>query len=166
MWKYLGTVLSLCLFLPACVQAQSVEKTVKATTEPVVSAEPGPVLIPLKLANLTIQVELACTEQEQQKGLMFRPSLPSDQGMLFVFERELPLSFWMKDTLVPLSIAYIDAKGKIVDIQDMKPLDTTPHQAAAPAQYALEMNQDWFARHQIVAGERIELDSFCADRPR
>ncbi len=115
----------------------------------------------LKIAGLDLKVELACTDAQKQQGLMHRSQLDKDQGMLFVFDREQILSFWMKNTLIPLSIAYIDAKGKIIDIQDMKPLDQSPHPSKELAQYALEVNQGWFQEHQIKVNSSIQLDKFC-----
>jgi uncharacterized membrane protein (UPF0127 family) len=79
--------------------------------------------------------------------------------MLFVFEQEQILAFWMKDTLIPLSIAYIDAEGRIVDIQDMQPLDETDHLSAEPAQYALEVNQGFFEGRGVMVGDIVELPS-------
>jgi uncharacterized protein len=75
--------------------------------------------------------------------------------MLFIFDREQQLSFTMRDTLIPLSIAYIDARGTIIDIQDMQPLDETSHPSAAPAKYALEVNQGFFEAHGIQVGDRL-----------
>lgn len=115
----------------------------------------------LKIADLELKVELACTDAQKQQGLMHRSQLNQDQGMLFVFDREQVLSFWMKNTLIPLSIAYINAQGKIIDIQDMKPLDQTPHPSKEVAQYALEVNQGWFQEHQIKVNSLIQLDNFC-----
>ena len=79
--------------------------------------------------------------------------------MLFVYPDEQDLSFWMKNTLIPLSIAYIDAQGRIVDIQDMKPLDDDPpnYVSAEPAKYALEVNQGFFDEHGVKVGDRAEL---------
>jgi uncharacterized protein len=88
---------------------------------------------------------------------MGRTTLAADAGMLFVFNQPQPLSFWMKDTLLPLSIAYIDTEGYIVDIQDMQPLDETPHLSAEPAQYALEVNQGFFEARGIQIGDRVAL---------
>jgi hypothetical protein len=99
-------------------------------------------------------VELATTSEERSRGLMFRESLPENQGMLFVFPNERQVSFWMKNTYVPLSIAYIDAEGRIVNIADMQPQDTTSHPSAAAVRYALEVNQGWFAERDIAAGDR------------
>lgn len=107
--------------------------------------------------NVIVPVEIAATDAEKQMGLMGRTSLAADAGMLFVFDSEQTLSFWMKDTLIPLSIAYIDAAGRIVDIQDMQPLDETPHPSAAPAQYALEVNQGFFATKGIQVGDLVQL---------
>ncbi|MGB3632459.1 MAG: DUF192 domain-containing protein, partial [Rubrobacteraceae bacterium] len=93
------------------------------------------------------------------QGLMNRTSLGEDRGMLFVFEEEATLSFWMKNTLIPLSVAYIDSEGRIVDIQKMEPLDDDPpHYASAePAQYALEVNQGFFEERGVEVGDMAEL---------
>jgi uncharacterized membrane protein (UPF0127 family) len=90
---------------------------------------------------------------------MGRTALGEDKGMLFVFDGEQELSFWMKGTLIPLSVAYMDSEGRIVDIQDMKPLDDEPpHYASAePAQYALEVNQGFFDERGVEVGDRAEL---------
>lgn len=114
-------------------------------------------LYPLKLSDQEIDVELACSVEEQSKGLMFRSELPQNQGMLFVFPQERTLSFWMKNTLIPLDIAYIDAQGKIIDIQQMQPQTTTAHPSKAPAKYALEMNQHWFKENKIEPGTVLTL---------
>lgn len=164
MLKILMFVCACCLFLPACVQAKVPESQNKSTEQRdrIDLDMNSPDLHSLKLAGLTVLVELACTDPEQQKGLMFRKELSQDQGMLFVFERESRLSFWMKNTYVPLSVAYIDAAGKIVDIQKMQPLDESPRPANAPAQYALEMNQGWFETHAIQVGDSMQIEHFCS----
>lgn len=100
-------------------------------------------------------VELATTPAERAKGLMFRESLPKNRGMLFVFEMQQPLSFWMQNTSIPLSIAYIDENGVIIDIIDMKPFDLTSIPSSQPARYALEVNQGEFRRKGIRPGNRI-----------
>ena len=107
--------------------------------------------------RVEVQVEIADEEAEQKRGLMERTALAEDAGMLFVFPGERPLSFWMKDTLIPLSIAYIDGDGGIVDIQDMAPLDESSHPSAAPAQYALEVNQGFFAERGVQVGDEADL---------
>jgi uncharacterized membrane protein (UPF0127 family) len=109
--------------------------------------------------QVEVRVEIADTDAERQRGLMGRTALPEDQGMLFVFGGEQELSFWMRNTLIPLSIAYIDSEGRIVDIQDMKPLDDDPphYVSAEPARYALEVNRGFFEKHSIMVGDRAEL---------
>ncbi len=106
--------------------------------------------------KVTLEVELAQTDQQKERGLMERTELGENRGMFFVFEEEQTLSFWMKNTLIPLSIAYIDESGTIVDIQDMQPLDETPHPSAEPAKYALEVNQGFFDENGISVGDRVE----------
>ncbi len=88
---------------------------------------------------------------------MFRERLGKDEGMLFVYAEEETLSFWMKNTRLPLSIAFIDKKGKIVDIQDMEPFTLQTYVSASPAKYALETNQGWFTRNGILAGDFVKL---------
>jgi hypothetical protein len=86
---------------------------------------------------------------------MFRESLPEDQGMLFVFEQDANHSFWMKDTTIPLSIAFIEAGGDIIGIRDMQPLDQTLLSPGAPYRYAVEVNQGWFERNDITVGSTV-----------
>lgn len=109
--------------------------------------------------RVPVEVNIADTDAERQTGLMGQNVLPENAGMLFVFEGEQTLSFWMRDTLIPLSIAYIDAEGRIVDIQDMQPLDDVPphYVSAEPAQYALEVNQGFFEERGVVVGDTVEL---------
>jgi len=116
----------------------------------------GP-LVPLTIKGKTIKIEVARSEQEQERGLMFRERMGKDEGMLFVYEREARLSFWMKNTRLPLSIAFIDQSGKIVDIQDMEPFSLETHTSAYPARYALEMNRGWFAREGIKVGDLVKI---------
>ena len=105
-----------------------------------------------------VRVEIADDEAERQRGLMERTTLPKDAGMLFVFGREQELSFWMRNTRIPLSIAYIDADGRIVDIEDMEPFDDqTKHPSAEPSKYALEVNQGFFEERSIEVGDRVEV---------
>jgi uncharacterized membrane protein (UPF0127 family) len=100
--------------------------------------------------------EIATTPDQRATGLMNRFSLQPDHGMLFVFERSEPLSFWMKNTHIPLSIAFIDERGRIVNIDDMAPQTETTHWSSAPARYALEMRKGWFAERGIKAGDRVD----------
>ena len=107
-----------------------------------------------------MRVEIADDDFERARGLMYRTALVEKRGMLFVYEEEQQkLSFWMKNTLIPLSIAFMDTEGRIVDIQDMEPLDDDPpsYVSAEPAQYALEVNQGFFEERGVEVGDRAEL---------
>ena len=111
----------------------------------------------IEIGDETLDVELAETPQQIAKGLRFRETLAEDAGMLFIFAKPQRLSFWMKDASIPLSIAYIQPDGKIVQIRAMKPYDETPVPSLSDAvSYALLVNQGWFERHGISAGTVIE----------
>jgi uncharacterized membrane protein (UPF0127 family) len=111
---------------------------------------------PLKIKGHTVRAELARTEEEKRTGLMFRKQLGENSGMVFVYEREGRWAMWMKNTYVPLSVAFIDRNGRILNIEDMQPLTLDSHESAGPAKYALEMNQGWFAKRSIKPGDRVE----------
>jgi uncharacterized membrane protein (UPF0127 family) len=112
-----------------------------------------------------VRAEVAYDFETRGRGLMFRESLEPNQGMLFVFEEASQQCMWMKNTLIPLSVAFIAGDGTIVNIADMKPKDETTHCAQRPVPYALEMERGWFASHGIRAGQKIGgLDK--APRPR
>jgi uncharacterized membrane protein (UPF0127 family) len=100
-------------------------------------------------------VELARTDAERAQGLMNRKTLADGRGMLFIFDRDQILSFWMKNTLIPLSIAFISADGRILEIRDMRPLDETAVRSGRSARYALEAPQGWFSRAGITAGDVV-----------
>lgn len=110
----------------------------------------------LSIHGQELTVEVASTPQSRETGLMNRFSLQQDHGMLFVFEAPQPLAFWMKDTYVPLSIAFVDRNGRIVNIEDMRPKDESTHWSKGPALYAIEMRQGWFASKGIGAGDVVE----------
>lgn len=110
----------------------------------------------LKISNVPLAAEIADTPQASENGLMFRDSLPEDQGMLFIFEQPKKAAFWMRNTKIPLSIAYIDSAGKILEIKSMNPLDETVVPSSSDeVAYALEVNQGWFTRHRIFPGRKI-----------
>ncbi len=113
--------------------------------------------IPLYIKHLEIRVEVARTPEERAVGLMERRRLAKDEGMLFIFEREEVHSFWMKNTRIPLSIAFIDKEGKILRITDMKPMTLESHSPPGPILYALEMNQGWFAARGIRVGDVVRF---------
>ncbi len=116
----------------------------------------GADLSTLTVAGKPISVEIADNGEERALGLMYRESMPESQGMLFVYENAEPRSFWMKNTRIPLSIAFLDTRGVIISISDMKPLDTHGTASAGPAQYALEVNQGWYSRNGIKVGDKVE----------
>ncbi|MCL1928821.1 MAG: DUF192 domain-containing protein [Treponema sp.] len=107
--------------------------------------------------SIAVEVELAQTEEQRNVGLMHRTSLEDGKGMLFIFETDQVLSFWMKNTLIPLSIAYISYDGTIVDIRDMYPNNTSPVHSSRSVRYALEVPQGWFGRAGIKAGDKVTL---------
>lgn len=109
----------------------------------------------LKAGGKSIKVEVASTEAEHERGLMYRKSLPADSGMLFDFKGPAKTCMWMKDTYIPLSVAFIDVNGKVVNIEEMKAQTTTSHCSKNWIRYALEMNAKWFSRHGVKPGSRI-----------
>ena len=111
--------------------------------------------VELRIQGHRVLAEVAATEQSRTTGLMYRFSLKPDSGMLFVFGTPQPLAFWMKNTYVPLSIAFIDADGRIVNIEDMAPQTEDTHCAQRPARYALEMERGWFASRGIKPGTKL-----------
>jgi uncharacterized membrane protein (UPF0127 family) len=112
--------------------------------------------IPLTINGHKITAEVARSPDERATGLMNRFSLKPDTGMLFVFEQPEPLAFWMKNTYVPLSIAFLDAGGRILNIEDMAPQTETTHWSKGPALYALEMRKGWFTERGIAPGQVVE----------
>jgi uncharacterized protein len=113
-------------------------------------------VVELKIKNHKLKVEVAATGETRTIGLMNRFSLAPDSGMLFVFPRSEQLGFWMRNTFIPLSIAYVDSKGVILNIADMKPKDESTHPSRGPAMFAIEMKQGWFKDKGIVAGDKVD----------
>jgi len=111
---------------------------------------------PLKIKGHAIRVEVANTEDTRRTGLMFRDALPENQGMLFVYETEGRHAMWMKNTLIPLSVAFIDRSGRIINIEDMQPQTEDTHGAQASAAFSLEANRGWFTKRGIKAGDRVQ----------
>ena len=109
-----------------------------------------------------IDAQLAATPEQRSTGLMFRRDMPASEGMLFVFEQASQQCFWMKNTLLPLSAAFLADDGRIVNLVDMKPQTTDSHCSAQPVRYVLEMNQGWFAKKGIKAGSRLTGKPFDA----
>lgn len=152
-----GVALFLVLALAGC------GNTLTPTTA--VTPTPGQSKLTTILATITtannqavnLTLELARTDKEQETGLMGRDSVPDGTGMLFVFKAPGSISFWMKDTKLPLSIAFIDSSGKILDIQDMQAYSEALHSPGQPYQYALEVGQGWFGRVEVKAGDKLNF---------
>lgn len=133
-------ILLLCVLMVSCAQQQQ---------HVTVHTDEG--------RTISIAVEVADEPAERELGLMNRNILSQDAGMLFVFDDERYLSFWMRNTSIPLSIAYIAANGTIIDIQNMEPFNETPITSVVPAKYALEVNQGFFYDVAVETGDRIDL---------
>ncbi|MDO5666212.1 MAG: DUF192 domain-containing protein [Alcaligenaceae bacterium] len=113
-------------------------------------------LLPLRIGEASLLVEVADNNRSRQSGLMHRQFMAEHRGMLFVFEQAQPLCFWMRNTHIPLSIAYLDKDARIIEMFDMQPLDERSICSSAPALFALEVNQGWFERHHIKPGDRLQ----------
>ncbi len=117
----------------------------------------------LQIGSQTLLVEIADTQEKTSLGLMYRKELKDGQGMLFIFPDEQVRSFWMKNTFIPLSIGYFNAKKELIDIQDMSPAGSEmqthfpTYVSTGPAQYALEVPKGWFAKHKIGLKEKFKL---------
>jgi len=109
----------------------------------------------VKVASHPLKVEVAADEPQRMQGLMFRKSLGREDGMLFIFDEPAYHSMWMKNTLIPLSVAFIDRDGVILNILDMEPQTLDSHMAAGPAVYAIETNKGWFAAKKIKPGDKV-----------
>ncbi len=109
-----------------------------------------------------IDTQLALTPEQRQTGLMWRKNMPQHEGMLFVFEQPTQQCFWMKNTLIPLTAAFVADDGTIVNLEDMKPQTTEPHCSAKPVRYVLEMNKGWFAKKGIKAGSKLTGQPFAS----
>jgi uncharacterized protein len=107
-----------------------------------------------------IDTQLAQTPEQRQIGLMWRKEMPQHEGMLFIFEQPSQQCFWMKNTLLPLTAAFVADDGTIVNLEDMKPQTTEPHCSAKPVRYVLEMNKGWFAKKGIKAGSKLTGEPF------
>lgn len=102
-----------------------------------------------------IQVQVASTGRQRETGLMWRKEMPVQEGMLFVFEQPAGQCFWMRNTLIPLTAAFIADDGTIVNLADMQPQNDTSHCSGQPVRFVLEMNQGWFTKRGIRAGQKI-----------
>jgi uncharacterized membrane protein (UPF0127 family) len=130
-----------------------------AATSLPVTAQQTPTEMRVTTLNVGINViraEVAANDPDREKGLMFRTGLGGNQGMVFVFDRADQECMWMKNTLIPLSVAFMDNDGKILNVEDMQPQTENNHCAKGPARYALEMNLGWFTAHGVKPGATID----------
>lgn len=125
--------------------------------------QPQPKLPTIKLSTgiYVIQAEVAQTPEQREIGLMNRKAMGASDGMLFAFEIPGQQCFWMKNTLLPLSVAFVSDDGTIVNIDDMQPLTQDSHCSTKPVRFVLEMNQGWFAKRGIKAGEKLQGPPFA-----
>ncbi len=120
--------------------------------------------VTLKAGMHLIQAQVAATPEQRATGLMHRTEMPTNEGMLFVFEQPAGQCFWMKNTLLPLTAAFVADDGTIVNLADMQPQSLDSHCSAKPVRYVLEMHQGWFARRGIGPGFRLGGAPFEARR--
>ncbi|MDO4723552.1 MAG: DUF192 domain-containing protein [Comamonadaceae bacterium] len=144
--------LALALALPAALQAQAPQ----APDQPQLNLP----RLALSFNMHRIDAQVASTPAQRQIGLMFRASMPQHEGMLFIFEQAGVQCFWMKNTPLPLTAAFLADDGTVVNLADMQPLSTEQHCSAQPVRYVLEMNQGWFAQRGIAAGMRLHGQPF------
>jgi uncharacterized membrane protein (UPF0127 family) len=111
---------------------------------------------PLRIKKHEIRAEIANTEQDRLRGLMFRDKLAENSGMIFSYPRAEPTAMWMKNTRIALSVAFIDGNGRILNIAEMEPYSEQAHASSGAASYALEMNRDWFRKQGIKSGDLVE----------
>ena len=133
-------VLATVLLVAAALQAFALEKFGTAQ---------------IKVGSHPLKVEVALSDAQRMQGLMHREKLGKNDGMLFVFDEPAYQSMWMKNTLIPLSVAFLDGDGVILNILDMEPHTLTPNMSAGPARYAVETNKGWFAERGLKAGDRV-----------
>ena len=151
MKKHVIFLISLLIFITGC-------KGDASPPAAIISPSPSAIVFEKKtitIGDKTLIVEIADTAEKRQTGLMYRKSLGEDEGMLFIFPEEDFHSFWMKNTLIALSIAFIKEDGTIVQIEDMEPQTETAHPSKFPVKYALEVNKGWFKEHNITTGDKI-----------
>jgi uncharacterized protein len=118
-------------------------------------ADAGMRTLQLNIGRHALKVEVAENDAQRMKGLMFREKMAANSGMLFIFEEPAYQSMWMKNTLIPLSVAFVDRDGVILNIPDMQPQTLDTHMSAGPALYAIETNKGWFAERGIKPGDRV-----------
>jgi len=146
----------------ACLLASALPLATNALARTEVQGQPQMDLprTEMHIGMYRIDAQVAASFEARQTGLMFRQQMPVQEGMLFAFERAGVQCFWMRNTLLPLTAAFLDDDGTIVNLADMQPMTETSHCSAKPVRFVLEMNQGWFAQRGIKAGTRIRGEAF------
>jgi uncharacterized membrane protein (UPF0127 family) len=145
-YKKVGSLLWIFLLCTSCVNAENRPQPRLAAKELVIATDGG---------TVTVLAEVAVTDNERAKGMMWRTGMKDGEGMLFVYDRDIQMSFWMKNTLLPLSIAFISSRGEILEVYDMEPGDTRSVKSERYCRYALEVPQGWFDRAGIRPGDLV-----------
>ena len=148
---------------PVATPSASPGTAVSVTPEATPVLQTREITVSQGTATARLVAEIAVTPAERQTGLMLRESLPGDAAMLFVFRGENRTGFWMKDTLVPLTIAYLDGDGTVMEMRDGTPGDQTLLTPAKPYRYVLEVNRGWFQRNGLAVGAAVKIP---ADLPQ
>ena len=142
---------AICVLLSSCSHPSAIQNPKPKIQNPAPAAA-----VELRIKDSRVFADVVIKPEDRNLGLMFRRSMAQDSGMLFVFDTDDFQRFWMKNTLIPLSIAYITRDSLITDILEMAPLDTTtPYLSSKPVRYALEMNSGWFQTHGIKPGDTV-----------
>jgi len=151
MFKRFATLLALSLAVAAGASAQEAQMNLQR--------------VKLSAGMYQIDAQVAVTPSQQEIGLMNRREMPQAEGMLFAFDQPRTQCFWMKNTLLPLTAAFIAVDGRIVNLVDMQPQTLDSHCSDEPVRFVLEMNQGWFAKKNIQKGARLAGAPFVARRP-
>src|SRR5688572_29131184 len=118
-------------------------------------AQLAPRTTTLKFGTHTLKVEVVASDADRARGLMHRKPMGRNDGMLFIFDEPAYHAMWMKDTLIPLSVSFVDAQGTILNILDMEPQTLDTHMSAGPSIYAIEVNKGWFAEKKVKPGDKV-----------
>lgn len=151
-----GYLRHLAIALAALVLLVSMNVSASASYAPEGKPQSGLPTIVLKAGNQSVRAAIANTDATRQTGLMFRQKMDRQEGMLFVFPEIGYHAMWMRNTGIPLSVAYMNERGVILSVHEMQPLSEVAHQSAGPARYALEMNAGWFTSNKISVGDTIK----------
>jgi uncharacterized membrane protein (UPF0127 family) len=118
----------------------------------------------LGVGMYNIKAEVATAPEQHEIGLMYRTQMPTNDGMLFIFERAGQQCFWMKNTLIPLAVAFVADDGTVVNVDEMKPQTLDTHCSTKPVRFVLEMNTGWFSKHGVKAGSKLSGEPFGTPR--